>query len=96
MPADGARVRKPPRLLWAGTPGATFYNVQLYRGSQKVLSTWPKKSAVQLATHWTYARHPFKWTKGPYRWYVWPAFGPRGRSHYGQLLGQASFMLRAP
>jgi hypothetical protein len=91
MPADGARLRSPPRLVWAGTPGATFYNVQLYRGSQKVLSTWPRKSAVQLATHWTYAGNPFRWTKGHYRWYVWPALGPRRRFHYGQLLGQASF-----
>lgn len=91
MPADGARLRNPPRLLWTGIPGANFYNVQLYRGSQKVLSTWPRKSAVQLAAHWTYAGHPFRWKNGSYRWYVWPAFGPRRRFHYGQLLGQASF-----
>jgi hypothetical protein len=91
MPADGARLRNPPRLLWTRTPGATFYNVQLYLGSQKVLSTWPRKSAVQLATHWTYAGHLFRWKIGHYRWYVWPALGPRRRFHYGQLLGQASF-----
>jgi hypothetical protein len=91
MPADGARVRRPPRLLWSGTLGATFYNVQLYRGSQKVLSTWPRKSAVQLATRWTYAARSFRWKKGSYHWYVWPAFGPRRRFHYGQLLGKASF-----
>jgi hypothetical protein len=90
-PADDARLRNPPRLLWTGTRGATFYNVQLYLGSQKVLSTWPRKSAVQLATHWTYAGHLFRWTKGRYRWYVWPALGQRRRFHYGQLLGQASF-----
>lgn len=93
MPADGARVRRPPRLLWAGALGATFYNVQLYRGSQKVLSTWPRKSTVQLATRWTYGGHPFRWKTGSYRWYVWPAFGPRRRFHYGQLLGQASFTI---
>ena len=91
VPADRARVRRPPRLLWKGTRGATFYNVQLYRGSQKVLSTWPRKSAVQLAARWTYGGHPFRWKSGSYRWYVWPAFGPRRRFHYGQLLGQASF-----
>jgi len=95
IPADGARVRRPPRLLWAVTPGATFYNVQLYRGSQKVLSVWPRKSAVQLARRWTYAGRAFRWTRGSYRWYVWPAFGSRRRSHYGQLLGQASFTLAA-
>ena len=91
MPAEGARVRRPPRLLWARIPRATFYNVQLYRGSQKVLSTWPRKSAVQLAARWTYTGRPFSWKQGSYHWYVWPAFGPRRRFHYGQLLGHGSF-----
>jgi hypothetical protein len=94
-PADGGVVRKPPRLLWTGARGATFYNVQLYRGSQKVLSTWPRNAAVQLAKGWIYAGRRFTWKKGLYRWYVWPAFGPRTKSHYGQLLGQATFKLKA-
>jgi hypothetical protein len=90
-PDDGARVRTSPRLLWTKIPGAIFYNVQLYYGSQKALSTWPRHAAVQLATQWLYAGHRFTLKKGVYHWYVWPAFGPRARSHYGQLLGQATF-----
>jgi hypothetical protein len=90
-PGDGTLVRKPPRLVWDAIPKATFYNAQLYNGRQKVLSTWPRRPRVQLGRRWSYAGHRFALSKGVYRWYVWPAFGPRSRSRYGQLLGQATF-----
>ena len=93
-PGDGAGVRKPPRLLWDAVPRASFYNVQVYYGSQKILSTWPRRAPVQLGTRWSYAGHRFGLRKGAYHWYVWPAFGPRSKSRYGQLLGQATFRVR--
>jgi hypothetical protein len=93
-PGDGAVVRKPPRLVWNAVPRAAFYNAQLYYGTQKVLSTWPRRSRVQLGRRWWYAGRRFVLNKGVYHWYVWPAFGPRSRSHYGQLLGQATFRVR--
>jgi hypothetical protein len=90
-PGDGTLVRKPPRLVWDTLPKATFYNAQLYNGRQKVLSTWPRRPRVQLGRRWSYAGHRFALSKGVYHWYVWPAFGRRSRSRYGQLLGQATF-----
>jgi hypothetical protein len=90
-PGDGTLVRKPPRFVWAAIPKATFYNAQLYNGRQKVLSTWPRRPRLQLGRRWSYAGHRFALSKGVYHWYVWPAFGPRSRSRYGQLLGQATF-----
>jgi hypothetical protein len=93
-PADGALVRKPPRLLWDRAPRASFYNVQVYYGSQKVLSTWPRRTLVQLGARWSYAGYRFGLRKGAYHWYVWPAFGPRSKSRYGQLLGQSTFKVR--
>jgi hypothetical protein len=39
--------RQPVRLIWDKIPRATFYNVQLYRGTQKVLSTWPRRPKVE-------------------------------------------------
>jgi hypothetical protein len=93
-PGDGTVVRKPPRLVWDAIPKATFYNAQLYYGTQKVLSTWPRRPRVQLGRRWSYAGHRFALNKGVYHWYVWPAFGPRSRSRYGQLLGQATFRVR--
>jgi Bacterial Ig-like domain len=93
-PGDGAVVREPPRLVWNAVPRASFYNAQLYYGTKKVLSTWPRRPRVQLGRGWSYAGRRFGLNKGLYHWYVWPAFGPRPRSRYGQLLGQATFRVR--
>jgi hypothetical protein len=89
-PLAGARVNVPPVLDWASVPKATFYNVQLYLGSRKILSAWPARSKLKLSRTWSYkGAHRLK--KGSYRWYVWPAFGGRSQARYGQLLGQANF-----
>jgi hypothetical protein len=90
-PRAGRVVHAPPRLRWAGVPKATFYNVQLYRGAQKLLSAWPSKPRLGLRSAWAYAGRTFHLRRGKYQWYVWPAFGRRAASHYGQLLGQSSF-----
>jgi hypothetical protein len=90
-PRDGGLVRSPPLFTWGAVAKATFYNVQLYYGPEKVLSAWPNREKLALARRWTYAGRRFLLRKGAYRWYVWPAFGPRSKSHYGQLLGQGTF-----
>jgi hypothetical protein len=93
-PRNGRTVHSPPRLLWTPVAKATFYNVQLYYGSQKVLSTWPNRARVKLAREWAYGGRRFELRRGLYHWFVWPGFGPRSRSHYGQLLGQGAFRVR--
>ncbi len=93
-PPDGATARKPPSLVWTAVPKATFYNVQLYNRGRKVLSTWPTAAKLALAQKWSYAGRRFKLEKGLYQWYVWPAFGPRSKFRYGQLLGQGTFRFR--
>ena len=93
-PRDGGVVRGRAKLLWAAVPRATYYNVQLYRGAQKLLSAWPVKSRLALAQRWAYAGHGFRLGKGVYRWYVWPGFGARSRGQYGHLLGTATFSVR--
>ena len=47
-PTAGARVTRPPVLRWRRTARASYYNVQLYRGSVKVLSAWPTATRLQL------------------------------------------------
>jgi hypothetical protein len=74
--------------------GATFYNVQLYRGGTKVLSAWPRHSRVKLAKRWAYRGRSYTLEKGRYRWYVWPGFGRQTRGRYGQLLGQSTSSVR--
>jgi hypothetical protein len=93
-PRDGRRVHAPPVLIWAKVSRATFYNVQLYYGSRKVLSAWPNVAKRKLSRSWRYGGRQFQLRKGLYRWYVWPGFGPRSKSRYGQLLGQSTFRLR--
>jgi hypothetical protein len=90
-PMDGARLRAPAHLRWRPVPKATFYNVQLYRGGRKLLSTWPRTATLRLGRSWQYRGHRFRLQPGSYTWYVWPGFGPLADSRYGQLLGTSSF-----
>jgi hypothetical protein len=90
-PRAGATTRSAPTMRWRGVVGASYYNMQLFRGGRKVLSAWPKQPRWRLAHRWTYGGHRQALERGAYTWYVWPAFGPRARAAYGQLLGQSSF-----
>jgi hypothetical protein len=93
-PQDGGVVRSAPLLRWLPVRGATFYNVQIFYRGQKILSAWPLRARQTLTRNWAYAGRRFTLRKGPYAWFVWPAFGPRAKSHYGQLLGQGTFKVR--
>jgi Bacterial Ig-like domain len=93
-PADGAVVKAPPLLLWTAVAKARYYNVQLYRGGKKVLSSWPRRARLQLKRRWRYQKYPFRLRKGTYRWYVWPAFGSASKPTFGQLIGTGTFVVR--
>jgi hypothetical protein len=93
-PRNGVAVHAPPRLVWAKVPKATFYNVQLYSKGRKILSAWPSATRLGLKRSWSYANRRFNLKRGTYVWYVWPGFGARSKSRYGQLLGQSAFMVR--
>jgi hypothetical protein len=93
-PRNGGVVRSGPIFRWSAVRRAIFYNVQLYYANQKVLSAWPRKPRQRLTQHWTYRGRHYSLRKGAYTWFVWPAFGSRAKSHYGQLLGQGTFRVR--
>ena len=90
-PKQAQRVTKPPLLRWASSAGAAYFNVQLWRGSQKLLSAWPTATRYQLAAKWTFSGKARKLAPGLYTWYVWPGLGPRADAHYGALLGSRTF-----
>ena len=92
-PKDGAKLRKPPKLMWARNSEAAYYNVQLFRGEVKILSTWPVRPAVLLKRGWKYEGHRYKLGPGVYHWYVWPGFGARSAVDYGEMLGSRSFQI---
>ena len=92
-PASGERVHGRVSLGWIAAPGAHYYNVQLFRGKQKILSTWPLGPSLRLARSWTYGGRRFSLSPGTYHWYVWPGKGSRSASRYGPLLGSSTFVV---
>ena len=94
-PAPGSVVRGPLRAAWEAAPRARFYNVQLYRGGRKVLSTWVVEPRLRVPSAWTYDGGRRTLAPGRYRVFVWPAFGTRARPRYGPLLGSTAFAVPA-
>jgi hypothetical protein len=92
-PKDGAKLKSPPKLAWTRNAEASYYNVQLYRGKVKILSSWPVLTTLQLKRTWKYLGKRYTLTKGVYNWYVWPGFGARAKVDYGDLLGSKSFQM---
>ena len=82
-PRPAAHIRSDTRLRWRAVPHASYYNVQLWSGGRKVLTTWPSSPNLLL-------QHL---SAGTYIWYVWPGFGPRSQHRYGMLLGRSSFVV---
>jgi hypothetical protein len=94
-PKAGQRVTQPPLLRWRPATGATYYNVQLWRGKTKVLSIWPSTAHLRLTAGWTYDGKKQKLLPGTYTWYVWPGLGSRAAAGYGPLLGSRTFVVVA-
>jgi hypothetical protein len=93
QPAAGARLVKPPVLRWERERGARYYNVQLFRGRNKLLSAWPTRTELRLRRSWTYRGRHHRLTRGHYRWYVWPGLGSRADHRYGALIGHSNFSI---
>lgn len=94
LPAAGAAVGPGAVLRWAPVRGATYYNVQIYRGSRKVLSIWPTRPRLTLHRAWTYAGAKRRLAAGRYRWFVWPGHGSPRAGRYGALIGGNTFVVR--
>jgi hypothetical protein len=92
-PARGTRLARAPRLRWPAVRGASYYNVQLYRGRAKVLTAWPARAHFKLHRRWTFMGQRFQLAPGRYRWYVWPGYGSRAAHHFGAFIGQSSFVI---
>jgi hypothetical protein len=92
-PRAGARVTRPPLLVWRRAARAAYYNLQLFRGRQKILSVWPTRPRLKLRARWRFGGRQRRLTPGAYRWYVWPGFGSPSARSYGTLLGQSSFVV---
>jgi hypothetical protein len=85
-PRASATAAGEPILRWRARPGAKYYNIQLFRGTRKILSAWPAATRYVLRTSWRFGGRTQRLSPGRYRWYVWPGYGPRTRHRYGRLL----------
>jgi hypothetical protein len=87
-PASGEDVRRPVTLDWVNVERARFYNVQVWRGREKILSVWPSASQYRFKPSWRFEGERRSLVRGArYRWYVWPRIGRR----YGPLIGRGFF-----
>ena len=93
-PADGTVVKKPPVVAWSPVAEARFYNLQLWRGKVKLLTTWVRSPKLKLPQHWKLEGTSHSLVNGPYTLYVWPAFGTQRDPKYGKLLGQVGFVFK--
>jgi uncharacterized repeat protein (TIGR01451 family) len=95
-PPPNARLSTAPLLRWTAVRGASFYNVQLYHGSRKVLTVWPRTNRLRLRAFWTFRGRVERLFPGTYHWFVWPGRGSPARPRYGPLLGRNSFVFVPP
>jgi hypothetical protein len=93
-PAAGAAVRRAPLVRWAPVRKARFYNVQLWRGRTKILTTWPATPRLRLQDTWRFAGRTQHLQNGRYQLYVWPAFGTLAAPRYGAPVGRVGFTVR--
>lgn len=93
LPVNGARLADPPELVWAPVRRTRYYNVQLRRRDDKVLSRWPRVARLQLRRSWKFDGRRFRLTPGRYCWYVWPGLGHLSQRRYAPLLGKSCFTM---
>jgi hypothetical protein len=96
-PAAGAVIRagRRPLLRWTPVPGASYYNVQLFRDGRKILTAWTSRPLFRLERRWRHDGKRIRLTPGDYRWIVWPGFGARAKADYGRRIGRRAFEIGA-
>jgi hypothetical protein len=94
-PAKGERIRlvQLPLLIWKGVRKADYYNVQIFRGGRKVLSSWPRQPRFQVERRWRFGGRRYRLVPAKYCWYVWPGYGKRAKRDYGKRLGRSCFRI---
>jgi hypothetical protein len=92
-PATGLRGSNPPPFVWSRVPGAHSYDVQFFRGNERVLVATTRDVRIVLSRRWSYRGRRFGLTPGRYRWYVWPLFRAGRSVRRGKAIVQATFVV---
>ncbi|WP_217924538.1 hypothetical protein [Miltoncostaea oceani] len=75
-----------PTLRWRATRGAGHYNVQVFRGTRRVLNAWPTGNRLRVPEGVLRQGRTYVWV-------VWPGVGPRSARRYGPPIGRSTFEL---
>ena len=75
-----------PTLRWRGLKGATYYNVQIFRGQRRVLNAWSADTSLRVPEGVLRQGRSYVWV-------VWPAAGRRSAARYGDALGRSTFAI---
>lgn len=86
------RAAPKPILRWGRVAGAQYYNVQLFRGTKRVLAAWPATHQLGVPAAWKWDGRSYRLRPGRYRWFVWAGFGPRSFAQY-RTVGTADFIV---
>ena len=86
------RASNKPILRWDAVRRATYYHLQLFRGSKRIFAAWPVKNELGLPAAWKWSGHRYRLGPGRYRWYVWAGLGRRSFAHY-KAVGSARFIV---
>jgi hypothetical protein len=76
------------------TPGASYYDVQVYREGEKVYEAWPSAPSLTLPKRWSYRGRSYRLSSGRLIWYVWPGFGARAEADYRKAVEKHLLLLR--
>jgi len=95
LPPKGSHINvvSLPLLIWKPVRKADYYNVQIFRGRTKVLSSWPRQPRFQLKRRWRFGGKQYRLIPAKYCWYVWPGHGKRAKRDYGKRLGRSCFRI---
>ncbi len=86
------RAATKPILRWDASRRATYYHVQLFRGSKRIFAAWPVRNELGLPAAWKWSGHRYRLGPGQYRWYVWAGIGRRAFARY-KAIGSARFIV---
>jgi hypothetical protein len=75
-----------PRLRWRPVAGAGYYNVQVFRGTRRVLNAWTRRPRLLVRRGVLEQGRSYVWT-------VFPGFGRPAAARYGLPVGRAAFQV---
>jgi hypothetical protein len=91
-PAAPTRLRPPPVrratvdarvvLSWKEVPGASYYNVIIWRDGNRVLDLWPESPPIVLPRRWKTGQGFTRLRPGRYLWFAYPGVGRKADGRF--------------